>query len=201
MPTNLLDKTQFLRELRRIAPETPLAVAVGDIDGFKSLNDSFGQRIGDRVLRSFERTLTGSLDDKAIVGRVGGDQYAAALRHVSAESALILMEEIRGHFSSSDFHVEWRPAVSIGVAARPPHADDNLDLYRAAEEALYRAKREGRNRVAIYVEEKMTLKSNYYTKASLDRLAKLSVTTGRTEASLLREGLEDLLDKYRRLSG
>jgi diguanylate cyclase len=68
---------------------------------------------------------------------------------------------------------------------------------RAASEALHRAKREGRNRVAIYVEEKMTLKSNYYTKAQLERLAKLSNTTGRTEASLLREGLEELLAKYK----
>ena len=68
---------------------------------------------------------------------------------------------------------------------------------RAADEALFRAKREGRGRVAIYVEDKMTLKSNYYSKAALERLAKLSRATGRTEASLLREALDDLLVKYK----
>jgi predicted DNA-binding protein len=59
-----------------------------------------------------------------------------------------------------------------------------------------RAKRDGRDRVALYVEEKMTLKSNYYSKANLERLAKLSTATDRTEASLLREALDDLLYKY-----
>jgi predicted DNA-binding protein len=60
-----------------------------------------------------------------------------------------------------------------------------------------RAKREGGNRVAIYVEEKMVLKSNYYSRANLDRLSKLSGVTGRTEASLLRESLDDLFERYR----
>ena len=60
-----------------------------------------------------------------------------------------------------------------------------------------RAKREGRGRVAIYVDEKMTLKSNYYSRANLDRLSKLSGATSRTEASLLREALDDLFQKYR----
>lgn len=64
------------------------------------------------------------------------------------------------------------------------------------DEALYRAKSEGRGRVAIYVESKMTLKSNYYSKASLERLAKLSDALNRTEASLLREALDDLFVKH-----
>lgn len=54
-----------------------------------------------------------------------------------------------------------------------------------------------RGRVVIYVEEKMTLKSNYYSRASLDRLSKLASATERTEASLLREALDDLLKKHR----
>ncbi|MER3461590.1 MAG: GGDEF domain-containing protein, partial [Armatimonadota bacterium] len=65
------------------------------------------------------------------------------------------------------------------------------------DEALLRAKREGRSRVAIYVEDKMVLKSNYYPKNQLARLATLSERLGRTEAALLREALADLLDKYR----
>ncbi len=86
--------------------------------------------------------------------------------------------------------------LSIGVASNPPHASEAEGLWRAAGEALMRAKREGSNRVAIYVEEKMTLKSNYYSRANLERLAKLSSTTRRTEASLLREALDDLITKY-----
>ena len=60
-----------------------------------------------------------------------------------------------------------------------------------------RAKRDGRDRVAMYVEEKMVLKSYHHSKANLERLAKLSSATDRTEASLLREALDDLLDKHK----
>jgi diguanylate cyclase len=63
-------------------------------------------------------------------------------------------------------------------------------------ETLDRAKQEGRRRVAIYVGSKMTLKSNYYAKSALDRLSKLSSALNRTEASLLREALDDLVIKY-----
>ena len=65
------------------------------------------------------------------------------------------------------------------------------------DEALLRAKREGRSRACIYVEGKMVLKSNYYPRSQLERLAKLSGALGRTEASLLREALDDLVEKYR----
>jgi predicted signal transduction protein with EAL and GGDEF domain len=116
----------------------------------------------------------------------------------SAESALIILEEIRAHYTEHGIAgIDAPPGVSIGIAARPPHAASIEDATRAAVEALMRAKREGRGRVAIYVEEKMTLKSNYYSRASLDRLAKLASATQRTEASLLREALDDLLQKHR----
>jgi GGDEF domain-containing protein len=84
-----------------------------------------------------------------------------------------------------------------GIAASPLHGNTAGDLWRAAGEALMRAKRDGRDRVALHVEEKMVLKSNYYSKANLERLAKLSSATDRTEASLLREALDDLLYKHR----
>jgi len=109
-----------------------------------------------------------------------------------------VLEEIRSHFSTHRVDgIDDELDVSIGIAARPPHAPTIEDAARAAVEALMRAKREGRGRVVIYVEEKMTMKSNYYPRASLDRLAKLSTATGRTEASLLREALDDVFRKYR----
>ena len=88
-------------------------------------------------------------------------------------------------------------AATFGVAARPPHASSVTDLVACANAALMRGKREGGGRVAIYVEEKMVLKSSYYPRADLDRLARLSAATGRTEASLLREALGDLFGKLR----
>jgi diguanylate cyclase len=195
----LHDRDQFHAALGELSAEAPLALALTDIDQFLELNETLGQAAGDTVLRSFERTLTGSVPAEAIVGRMGGDEYAVALPDASAESALILMEEIRSHFAAREAspEVPRRVQVSVGIAARPQHARTVDDLKRAADEALFRAKREGKGRVAIYVEDKMTLKTNYYSKAALDRLAKLSSATGRTEASLLREALDDLLAKYK----
>ena len=197
-PVSLLDRPAFEAALAEVPDRTQLALALADIDHFKELNDTLGPEAGDSVLRSFERTLTGSLPDGAVVGRISGDEYAVALPDTSAEGALILLEEIRTHFGSREPApaVGRRVQVSVGIAARPQHAKSVPDLMRAADEALFRAKREGKARVAIYVENKMVLKSNYYARASLERLAKLSTATGRTEASLLREALDDLLAKH-----
>jgi diguanylate cyclase (GGDEF)-like protein len=198
MPAKLLDRTQFEKAAAQVGERTPLALALTDIDHFMELNEAFGKAGGDKVLRSFERTLTGSVPPEAIVGHLSGDEYAVALPDTSAESALILLEEIRAHFGSLEPapDVPRRVQVSVGIAARPQHAKTVQELIRAADEALFRAKREGKGRVAIYVEDRMTLKSNYYGKASLERLNKLSQATGRTEASLLREALDDLLEKH-----
>ncbi|HUR49057.1 MAG TPA: GGDEF domain-containing protein [Acidimicrobiales bacterium] len=180
----------------------PMAVALCDLDGFAGINERFGRDVGDAVLRGWERTLRGSLPKDAVVARVGGDEYAAALPEHSAESALIVLEEIRKHFAAQypTKEIPSPVSVSAGIAARPPHGDSAAELLAAAREALMRAKRadrRGEGCVAIFVEEKMTMKSNYYTRATLDRLAKLSNATGRTEASLLREALDELLVKYR----
>ena len=194
----ILNRLEFETALAPLEPGQ-LAIAQLDLDSFKEVNDTLGHAAGDAVLRSLERTLSGSLPDNAIVSRLGGDEYAVALPDMTAESALILLEEIRQHFSGRPISSEIPRHVqlSVGIAAKPPHAKTITELLRCADEALYRAKREGRSRVAIYVEDKMSLKSNFYPKAQLERLAKLSNATGRTEASILREGLEDVLVKYR----
>jgi diguanylate cyclase (GGDEF)-like protein len=194
----LLNRSNFETALGALESR-PLAIAQVDLDSFKEVNDTLGHKAGDSVLRSLERTLCGSLPNDAIVGRLGGDEYAVALPDATAESALIVMEEIRAHFSGrhASPEVPRHVQLSVGIAAKPPHAKTIPELLRCADEALYRAKREGRSRVAIYVEDKMTLKSNFYPKAQLERLSKLSSATGRTEASLLREALEGLLNTYR----
>lgn len=191
---------EFVDEVDARAGRAPLAVAQADLDEFATVNDEFGHAVGDKVLASWERTLKGSLPKDALVHRVGGDEYVIALFDHTAETALIVLEEIRDHFASHRVPETGRTCgVSIGIASRPPHAASTSELMQAAYAALGRAKREGRSRVTIYVEEKMVLKSNYYARAGLDRLAKLSDHTGRTEASLLREALDDLLVKYRDL--
>lgn len=176
----------------------PLAVALTDLDGFAAINETYGAEVGDQVLQAWETTLAGNMPVEAVVARLGGDEYSVALPGYAAESALILLQEVRSHFAAHGVKgLDAEVDASVGIAAAPPHGATGDDLYRAAGAALMRAKREGRGRVAIYVEEKMTLKSNYYSRAGLDRLSKLSGATSRTEASLLREALDDLFEKYR----
>ena len=173
-----------------------VAIALVDLDRFSELNESLGREAGDEALGVFVETLSGSLPPDSVVGRVAGDEFAVALPNASAENALILLDEIRAHLAEHPVR-GWKIEATFGVAARPPHAAEIDELFRCASEALARGKREGGGRVAIYVEEKMVLKSNYYTRGSLDRLSKLAAKLNRTEASLLREALDDLIQKLR----
>ena len=183
-----IDVDDLVRQTDAAVAGGAVAVALTDLDRFGKLNDERGRDAGDHVLAVWIKTLTGSLPENAIVGRLGGDEFGIALPNASAENAVILLEEVRTHLR--DHPVDgWTIDATFGIAARPPHATETTDLFRCANEALARGKREGGARVSIYVEEKMVLKSNYYSRASLDRLSKLAGRMNRTEASLLREAL------------
>ena len=180
--------------------DNAVSIALIDLDHFMEVNDNFGHTVGDEVLTQLEEVLIANAPAEALLGRIGGDEYAVALPLTSSENTLILLEEVRQHFSSRPQSEKLKTPVgmSVGIASKPPHAESVQDLLRAAAEALLRAKKEGAGRVAIYVDSKMTLKSNYYPKAALERLSKLSNALNRTEASLLREALDDLFNKYSR---
>src|SRR5688500_982994 len=112
------------------AATRPLAMAVADLDRFGEVNTRLGMEAGDRVLATFERTLTGSLPaDDAVVARIGGDEYAIALLGTSAESALIQLEEVRSHYAAHGVQgIDEALDASFGIAARPPHAEDIDDV-------------------------------------------------------------------------
>jgi diguanylate cyclase len=179
----------------------PLAIANIDLDHFKELNDQYGYAVGDKVLEAFHNALTNSLPTNAHVHRPGGDEWIVILPGATPEDALILMEEIRRHFGSRPPTKEVnRPAsATIGIAASPVHATDPDQLLRASAEARHQAKTTGGDRTTIYQEQRMVMKSNYYTQGQLARLNTLSERLQRTEASLLREALDDLQHKYAHL--
>ena len=194
------DRGSFLADLDGLLHHgnAPLALVLTDLDGFAAVNDSYGRDAGDAVLAAWNRVLEANVPNGGSVVRLGGDEFVVVLPGTSAENAVVLLEEVRGHFSSMSLEgIPVALSASAGIAANPPHGTTAEELWRAAGEALMRAKRDGRDRVALHIEEKMVLKSNYYSKANLERLAKLSSATDRTEASLLREALDDLLYKHR----
>jgi len=194
------DRNVFLADLERQLHQGNAAVALAltDLDDLAAINQTHGRNAGDAVLMAWDRVLRTNIPRGGSVARLGGDEFAVVLPGTSAENAVVLLEELRRHLAGMSFEgVAGAVTSSAGVAANPPHGTTADELYRAAGEALMRAKRDGRDRVAMYVEEKMVLKSNYYSKANLQRLAKLSAASDRTEASLLREALDDLLDKHK----
>jgi diguanylate cyclase len=196
---SLTDRDIFLADLERQLRqgEGPLALALTDLDHFVLINQTKGRNVGDAVLMAWYRVLRTNTPRSGSVARLGGDEFAVVLPGTSAENALILLDELRCHLADMAVAGVADVTASVGIAANPPHGTTAQELYRAADEALMRAKRDGRDRVAMYIGEKMVLKSNYYSKANLERLAKLSSASARTEASLLREALDDLLDKHK----
>ena len=197
MLSEMQAKPAAVAAIDEIPLSVPVAVVMTDLDGLADLNARRGKDVGTAVLTGFSEVLRQNTPDDALLFRVGGDEWAGVFPGLTVETALVLMEELRAHVASGPMGgTDEVIYLSAGVAGRPSHGGTGEEILRAADEALMAAKRAGRNRVSIYVEDKMVMKSNYYSRATLDRLASLSRSTNRTEASLLREAAGKLLAEY-----
>src|SRR5918997_1226467 len=152
--TDLLVKNRFDEEFEHhleSAEGRPLSVLMADIDNLKKINDAHGHLLGEYIVGAIGRII-GELHEGEgrQATRFGGDEYQTILPGVSKEEALEVAEEIRrrveGHaFAEKDATVH--PTLSLGVAAHPEDGETRAALTRAADEALYRAKRAGGNTV------------------------------------------------------
>jgi diguanylate cyclase (GGDEF)-like protein len=122
-----------------------------DLDHFKDFNDRHGHPSGDEALRAFADILRSCLRDGDVAARYGGEEFAVALPGIDEATALAVAERIRsrtqGTLISLAPGITDRITVSIGIASAPHQAHDRVTLLRLADEALYRAKAAGRNRV------------------------------------------------------
>jgi diguanylate cyclase (GGDEF)-like protein len=127
-----------------------LSVLLLDIDGFKEINDTFGHQAGDTVLQRFASLLTSLHAEPSFAGRYGGDEFVVVLPHTDMTEACAIAARIREAAETIDFGERSLPiTVSIGVAASNGLSRLEADeLLARADEALYRAKRGGRNQVA-----------------------------------------------------
>jgi two-component system cell cycle response regulator len=132
--------------------EGGVSLAMIDIDEFKKVNDDFGHQAGDTVLRDVARIVKDTLRTVDVVGRYGGEEFAAVLPHTAYKDAFQTADRVRKAIEAHAFRVgprELHVTVSIGVATYP---SDDVDtpgaLIREADKALYKAKQGGRNRVA-----------------------------------------------------
>lgn len=150
---------ELLEHRRRHSDEPPVAVLLLDLDHFKLINDRHGHATGDRVLRSFARLLHEQLRQQDLLARLGGEEFAVVLPGIALDEARLIAERLRRRVEAmilatndgESLHV----TVSIGVSQLRPEDDDgSLDqVLERADEALYRAKANGRNRVELSADE------------------------------------------------
>lgn len=178
-------------------------LATINIDNFKTVNSYYGEYIGDYVLKKVAFVLKQNLKRDDLVCRSNNDEFYILLTNVLSENGFIIMEEIRKYFDLNTLHVgdkdrqkELNVKISVGIANYPRNAKSVEELFSGADSALLKAKIDGKNRVYLTESESMVIKSSYYTKSQIERLAKLSKKNEKTEAFLLREALDDLLEKY-----
>lgn len=159
--TGLFNRRYLLETLdhelnRAVEHSQPLSVAMLDVDHFKRFNDSFGHAAGDLVLASLGTFLREWAQGAEIVSRYGGEEFTVVLPNMSAEAACLRIESLRRGVEALTFerHGQVFPCVTIsaGIASCPVHALDCDALMRMADQALYRAKENGRNRIAVVPE-------------------------------------------------
>ena len=129
----------------------PVSVLSIDIDRFKAINDNFGHQAGDQVLARVARTCHEALRRADRLGRVGGEEFLAVLPHTDLDQAAEVAERLRATIAAlpmADLVPGLEVTISAGVAAL--QGDNTLkDVLRRADQALYRAKKNGRNRIEV----------------------------------------------------
>ena len=138
--------------LRAKKTKEPLALIMCDVDHFKEINDSVGHPAGDQVLRHLTRQiLVPAIRPKDLVARYGGDEFVLVLRGADSRAAVAIAERIRATVASQavmrDGNAVSSLSLSLGIAIFPRDGDSREALVQAADQALYIAKRTGRNRV------------------------------------------------------
>jgi two-component system cell cycle response regulator len=154
--TKLHNHRHFQDELARAFDESqryqrPLAMAMADIDFFKKINDTYGHAVGDEVLKAVAKIFRESIRSTDLAARYGGEEFAVMMPETELDAAITFAEKMRSLIAAQPVMTQAGPVpvtVSIGVAAVPyTRTHMAKELIVAADKALYRAKRNGRNQV------------------------------------------------------
>jgi diguanylate cyclase (GGDEF)-like protein len=149
--TGANNRRAFQFKLKQLALlEMPFSVLALDIDYFKRINDNYGHNVGDEVLKKQTQILNRFSRDGDMVARTGGEEFVLLLKETSLEDAFLMAERLRIAISEETFDVVGNITVSIGIAAWS--LSDEISVEKTlslADQALYEAKRQGRNRSVI----------------------------------------------------
>ena len=160
--TGLYNRRRFNDVLKREFATTwrynnQLTCVMIDIDRFKGINDRYGHPSGDVVLKKIAEVLTASLREVDIAARYGGEEFALIMPHTAKKDAIVAAERIMERIRRTEVCTEKGPVrftVSIGIAdVQDVENNEMEDLVRAADSALYEAKRLGRDRIVLYTKE------------------------------------------------
>ena len=137
---------------RALTRSTDLALLILDIDYFKKINDSHGHDAGDAVLREFSQRVARNLRSVDLACRYGGEEFVIIMPETDRQLALLVAERLRSKIADEPFAIQGGArfidvTVSIGLACLESPADNAATLLKRADDALYRAKAQGRNRV------------------------------------------------------
>lgn len=157
--TGAMNRSGLERAMARIATDAGkrpgrLTLLLIDIDHFKSLNDTHGHAAGDRILQLFAEAARSELRASDVLARHGGDEFVALLPHMSTRDAVRVANRIRSAFGralAGRDGVTLQPTLSIGVAEGNAASNELEALLEQADEALYRSKRLGRDRVQVQI--------------------------------------------------
>ena len=137
---------------RALQSGRPLTLLVVDIDLFKNVNDTYGHLAGDDVLRAVANRLQRNLRPFDTVARWGGEEFLVAMPDADRKIGLMVAERLRAKVAENPIELAEQPngvpiTISVGVASAEKPGEDLASLMKAADEALYRAKQNGRNRI------------------------------------------------------
>ncbi|MBP3825373.1 MAG: GGDEF domain-containing protein [Butyrivibrio sp.] len=160
--TGLLDKSDILKIAKERIDEWRLegtAVAIIDIDFFKTVNDTFGHQFGDEVVKRIASIISNEVGNDGISGRFGGDEFFVVLYNIDNEPDLRsklkeIKNKVSATFPDKGIDKDNPLSVSIGAAVFPKDAESYDDMFTLADHCLYLAKEKGRNRYIIYTPEK-----------------------------------------------
>lgn len=198
-----VDATAFLEAVSRsFAKGGAGALLLIDLDSFFQVNAQAGRAAGDKVIAVALAVLKRTAEEEGWrLGRVGGDEFALYAPEATVEQALLRGERLRTLLGAALLKYGpkgLRVTASIGVAAAPRDAKTAQELMKKADLALYAAKEQGGDAVALAPSDEMVLKSSYYTQAQLGRLKALAERLKKKESVLLRDALDDLLRRHDR---
>ena len=148
---NLLDAAM----IRAHSHNSTLILAILDIDDFKKVNDTYGHSNGDIVLLELAKLLKNCSKDKVLSARYGGEEFCLLFEHHSLTEAMQICEQVREQFATLQMKAIGSNSVtfSAGMVAYTPEYETTTAMFDRADEALYQAKAEGKNKVVVYTEK------------------------------------------------